>query len=385
MLGRLKSSFGSAVESADERDQKQRTLTILLWAELGIAILIGLVNLRLGALTEAAMLFTTAVVCVPAILLNARGHYELAGGLASLMILVTIDMTLYEARGLHDGAVVAVPLFVMLGALVFSRRYLLLFLAAALVSVIAIGMMDLVQWNPQDFDRNLADVIVVSLLTLASALIVWVTVGNLEENLRRARTSESELREAYDRTLEGWARALELRDSETHGHARRVVRLCLRLAQEWGFGAQEMAHIRRGALLHDIGKMALPDHILLKRGRLTPSEWKVMKQHPVVAEHLLRQIPYLGPALSIPTFHHERWDGRGYPRGARGKRIPIEARIFAVVDQYDALTSNRPYRKAWPREKALSFIRANAGGAFDPDVCATFVRLYEAGAFGRDV
>ena len=190
MLGRLKSSFVAAVEMAEEQDQRRRALAFLLWAALGIAILIGLVNLRLGAINELVMLFATAVACVPAILLNQRGHYELAGGIASLMILMTIDVTLYEARGLHDAAVVTIPLFVMLGALVFSCRYLLLFLMAALVSVLAIGLMDLVQWNPQDFARNLADVIVISLLTLASGPIVWVTVGNLEENLLRARRSE---------------------------------------------------------------------------------------------------------------------------------------------------------------------------------------------------
>ena len=159
----------------------------------------------------------------------------------------------------------------------------------------------------------------------------------------------------------------------------------MRLAQEWGFGPQEMSHIRRGALLHDIGKMAIPDDILFKRGRLTVSEWKVMKQHPVVAERLLRQIPYLRPALNIPAFHHERWDGTGHPKGAKGKRIPIEARIFAVVDQYDGLTSDRPYREAWTRRKVLRFIQANAGRTFEPDVCATFVRLYEARVFGNDV
>ena len=148
--------------------------------------------------------------------------------------------------------------------------------------------------------------------------------------------SHLELTLAYDTTIEGWAQALELRDRETEGHTRRVADLTVKLAQALGVKSEDLIHIRRGALLHDIGKMGIPDRILLKPGPLTPEEWEIMKKHPVYAWELLSPIKYLRPALDIPYYHHERWDGTGYPRGLKGEEIPLSARIFAVVDVWDA-------------------------------------------------
>lgn len=186
------------------------------------------------------------------------------------------------------------------------------------------------------------------------------------------RTNE-ELSQAYDSTIEGWSRALDLRDKETEGHTRRVTELTLELARTFGFGDAELVHVRRGGLLHDIGKMGVPDKILLKEGALTPEEWDVMRQHPVYAHEMLLPINYLRPALDIPYCHHERWDGTGYPRGLKGEEIPLIARIFAVVDVWDALTSDRPYRAAWTPERVLTHIREGAGRHFDPHVVEIFV------------
>ncbi len=195
------------------------------------------------------------------------------------------------------------------------------------------------------------------------------------EQLRRAHV---ELRMAYDATIEGWSRALELRDQETQGHTLRVTELTVRLAREMGIEDKEaLAHIRRGALLHDIGKMGIPDSILLKPGPLTEEEQEIMKKHPVYAYEMLSPIEYLRPALDIPYCHHERWDGSGYPRGLKGEEIPLAARIFAVVDVWDALCSDRPYRNGLSREEALNYIRAQAGRLFDPRVVEAFVRLME--------
>jgi putative nucleotidyltransferase with HDIG domain len=224
-----------------------------------------------------------------------------------------------------------------------------------------------------------------SVLVTCAGILVWVIMSNLEGNLERARKSESDLRVAYDHTLEGWARALEERDEGTVGHARRVVNLCVRLAQEWGFDEEELQHLRRGALLHDIGKMALPDDVLLKRGPLSPRERTIMRRHTTIAGSMLGGIAYLRPALSIPLAHHEHWDGTGYPKGLKGRRIPLQARIFSVVDHYDALSSPRPYRKAWPKSKVIAYLRENSGKIFDPEVVETFLRLHEEGAFGEDV
>lgn len=184
-----------------------------------------------------------------------------------------------------------------------------------------------------------------------------------------------ELLEAYDSTIEGWSRALDLRDRETESHTQRVADLTLRVARRFGFSEEQLGHIRRGALLHDIGKMGVPDRILHKPEPLTPEEWAVMRMHPVYAYEMLSPIAYLRPALSIPYCHHEWWDGTGYPQGLKGEQIPLEARIFAVVDVYDALTSSRPYRPAWPRTQVLRHILAEAGTHFDPRVVEEFMRV----------
>ncbi len=187
--------------------------------------------------------------------------------------------------------------------------------------------------------------------------------------------SNIELAAAYESTLEGWARALELRDHETEGHTRRVTDLTIRLATEFGIHGEDLTHMRRGALLHDIGKMAIPDSILLKPGPLEADEWEIMCRHPEYAAKMLEPIPHLRPALDIPVGHHERWDGGGYPQGLSGKSIPKAARLFAVIDVWDALRSDRPYRDAWPDEKIVTYLQENAGTRFEPEVVSTFLKL----------
>ncbi len=185
------------------------------------------------------------------------------------------------------------------------------------------------------------------------------------------------LAQAYDTTLEGWAHALELRDQETEGHTRRVAQLTIQLARAMGIRESELEPIRRGALLHDIGKMGIPDSVLLKPGTLNEREWEIMRRHPEYAYKLLEPIGYLHPALDIPYCHHEKWDGTGYPRGLKGDAIPLPARIFAIVDVWDALCSDRPYRAAWSAEQARVYIRAETGKHFDPQVAEQFLKLVE--------
>lgn len=205
--------------------------------------------------------------------------------------------------------------------------------------------------------------------TLAGQAAIAMDNMVLFDNLQR---SNAELILAYDTTLEGWARALELRDQETQGHTLRVTDATVKLAAAMGFDEDELAHIRRGAMLHDIGKMAIPDSILLKPGSLNEQEWEVMKHHPLYAYEMLARIPYLRKALNIPHYHHEKWDGSGYPEGLQGENIPLEARIFTVIDVWDALSSDRPYRKAWSSEEVKQYIRQQSGAHFDPQVVAAF-------------
>ena len=185
--------------------------------------------------------------------------------------------------------------------------------------------------------------------------------------------SNLELSLAYDATIEGWSHAMDLRDRETEGHTLRVTKMSMDLAEELGFSEKELVHMHRGALLHDIGKLGVPDQILLKPDKLTEGEWEIMRQHPTYAFEMLIPIAYLRPALDIPYCHHENWDGSGYPRGLRGEQIPLSARIFAVIDVWDAITSDRPYRLAWTEEKALEYIKEQAGKRFDPHIVDVFL------------
>jgi PAS domain S-box-containing protein len=189
--------------------------------------------------------------------------------------------------------------------------------------------------------------------------------------------SNQELITAYDATIAGWSHAMDLRDKETEGHTRRVANLTVQLAMKVGITQQEMIQFRRGALLHDIGKLGVPDNILLKPGKLTDEEWGIMRQHPVNAFNMLLPITYLRPALDIPYCHHERWDGTGYPRELKGEEIPIAARLFAIVDVWDALRSDRPYRAGWTAEKTREHIIKGSGKHFNPQVVEAFLSLLD--------
>ena len=206
--------------------------------------------------------------------------------------------------------------------------------------------------------------------TMAGQAAIAVENADLFTNLQQ---SNNDLSFAYDETIQGWSRALDLRDKETEGHTKRVTEMTLELAETMDYKTEDLVHMRRGALLHDIGKMGIPDRILLKPGPLTDEEWVIMRMHPVFAYELILPIRYLRPALDIPYCHHERWDGSGYPRGLAGMEIPLAARIFAIVDVWDALTSDRPYRKAWSKEQALDYIQKQKGKHFDPKVVNAFV------------
>jgi putative two-component system response regulator len=192
----------------------------------------------------------------------------------------------------------------------------------------------------------------------------------------------TQLLSAYDATIAGWSRAMEMRDRETDGHAQRVTELTLRLAREIGISEDDLVHIRRGALLHDMGKLGIPDSILHKTGALTPVEWNIMCQHPQYAYDMLSPIEYLRLALDIPYCHHEKWDGTGYPRGLKGEQIPLSARIFMVADVWDALTTDRPYRRALGEEMALEYLREQSGKHFDPSMVELFCKVMGHSMYG---
>lgn len=230
------------------------------------------------------------------------------------------------------------------------------------------GVLELFHRSPKQFNPGWKQY----LQALVGQVAIAIDNAEMFENLQKANL---DLSLAYDTTLEGWARALELRHHETKGHSQRVTDMALNLARKLGLRGETLTHIRRGALLHDIGKIAIPDHILLKPGPLTDEEWEIVIKHPTHAKQMLEPIKHLEKAMEIPLYHHERWNGSGYPQGLKKDIIPLSARIFAVVDVWDALTSDRPYRNAWSVEKTLQYIEDNAGVLFDPKVVKAFLKL----------
>jgi putative nucleotidyltransferase with HDIG domain len=220
---------------------------------------------------------------------------------------------------------------------------------------------------PGAFRYDLFSLIALCILSVGAYLTSSILIKAISDTMR-----------AYDETIQGWAKALEMRDSETMGHSQRIVDLTLLLARKLGVKGVDLFHMRRGALLHDIGKMGIPEAILHKPGELSDEEWIIMRRHPVYARDYLSRVSYLTAALDIPYSHHEKWDGTGYPQGLKGEEIPIAARIFAVVDVWDAVTSRRPYLETWSKEKALAYIQEQRGKHFDPRIVDVFTELIKS-------
>lgn len=359
-----------------EKDQRVRTLAAILWITLSASVALGLLNVQFRTWSSVIALFGMAVICVPLLWLNARGQFTLAASILSLIVLMVINVNLYDGDGIRDSGILAYPIFIMIGTLFFGRRAAPYFGLAAIVSLVAIVYLEIrgdIQptIGPTEFEILLPIVI----LLLVVTAFIWVIVGIMDKNLERVKESEAELRKNYDLTLEAWAKVLEYRDKETEGHSRRLVDLSSRLATALGLPPEEIDHLKRGALLHDIGKLAIPDEILLKPGALNDAERRMMQQHPTYAKQMLSQVSFLQQSIDVAYSHHERWDGLGYPQGLKGEAIPLSARIFAVVDQWDALTSTRPYRNAWTREDTLAYFRENAGKIYDPQIVSVFLTM----------
>lgn len=359
-----------------EKKQRKWTLSIVNWTILAASLLLTLYNLRFDSTLSIISLSLLDVACIIGLILNYRGYYIPAAILISVMVLVALTSNIYEGDGLFDPGLAAYPIFVILGSMLFGKRSVLVFTLSSIIPLVFIGFLQ---------SRGLIDVTVraedvsnlipMLIFVIASGLIVWVILTNAERNLLQIRNSEGELQKSYEMTLYGWAKALEYRDNETEGHSKRVVDLCHKLARALNCSEEEIQNIRRGAILHDIGKMGIPDSILLKPGPLDANEWDIMHQHTKFAKDMLEGIRFLQPAMDVIYSHHEHWDGKGYPEGLKGEDIPLAARIFAVVDNWDALSSDRPYRKAWPPEKVVDYIRQNAGTMFDPQVVKVFLKM----------
>lgn len=359
-----------------EKNQRSRTLSAMIWIVLSASLVLGLLNVQFRTWNSVIALFSLAFVCVILLWLTSKGQLTLAALLLSSIVLMVINVNLYDGDGVRDSGILAYPIFIMVGVLFFGKRSAPYFSLVAIASLVEIAYLEIQGFvHPTIGQTRFDDLFPIMVLLLAASGFIWVVVGNIEKNLEQAKASAATLRSNYDLTLEAWAKILEYRDRETVGHSRRLVELSTRLAEALGLPEEKITALRRGALLHDIGKLAIPDEVLLKPGGLNDAERKMMQQHPVIAKQMLSKISFLQPCVEVAYSHHERWDGTGYPDGLKGEQIPLAARIFAVVDQWDALASDRPYRKAWDREKAIAYFQENAGKIYDPQIVRVFLTI----------
>ncbi len=350
------------------RQRKARLASFFLFCLFLLFLSVNLVNLLTvpGYRFPLADLVGYGLLVIAYILSRTRFT-----SLAVFILLVMFPLAVFEK--IISGT--SLNMLVMLSFLLLGYILASIFLSAFWMAVFGYGTNLIILLLPALAPKSVhgfLDIIAPLAVGLISVTLLIISIGNRD---RIERDRQSELRKAYDSTLEGWSHALEIRDKETEGHSQRVTQLTLRLARACGLRGEELEYIYRGALLHDIGKMAIPDAILSKRTSLDEEEWTEMKTHPKIAYDMLSAISFLQPALVVPAYHHERWNGEGYPSGLRGEAIPLSARIFSVVDVWDALLSDRPYRKAWTKEQALQYLKDQSGKQFDPAIVERFIAL----------
>ena len=307
-----------------------------------------------------------------------RYHHE-AGFGTFLLLTSFLAYIMINNNGLYDISLLVFPTLIVFSSFLLGIRYVIpitAIISALLAIVYRLSVLEIITpYGGRLTTALLADFLTLLVAMLVTGALVYIVMTVIDRNVEQVLLSEIRLKYVYENTLNGWATALELRDKETEGHSQRVTRLTLQLARKMGIHKDEFKSIRWGALLHDIGKMGIPDAILLKPGKLTPEEFERIKEHPLVAEKLLNDIPYLASATPIPKYHHEKWDGSGYPYGLKGEEIPLPARIFAIIDVWDALLSERPYKKAWAQEEVIEYIKKNSGSHFGPRVVEVFLEI----------
>jgi putative nucleotidyltransferase with HDIG domain len=355
--------------------ERSRAMRVVLTIVLVLAVVLTFLTYLLKYSPTYISLGGFSLICMIAIVVNQKGRYRPAAILLSLGLLGIIQFNTYVGEGIHDISVLALPGVIAIAGLLYGTRSIPIFTG---LTVLSLGIMAFVPNMHPIYGQEFQDMLIGTTLLAGIGSLFHYTIRTLENHIEHVQHSKQEVVASYEATLEGWAKALELRDKETEDHSRKVIALTLQLASALGIKNEEdLTHLRHGALLHDIGKIAISDSILLKPGPLAQEEWAVMRQHTVYALSFINHIPYLQKAVDVVLYHHEQWDGNGYPDGLKGEDIPLGARIFSIADNWSALCSDRPYRKAWPKDQVIKYIQENAGTKFDPKVVNVFIQLIE--------
>lgn len=372
-------------EETTRKAQLLHTILITIFGLLMTLPIAGYMVLENPAPAMISFIILEIITVLSLVLLNL-GKIKLTSYIFISSTWLTLTIVGYYFGGTENPTIYAYTVIVLMAGLLLGIRTAAVYSAVSITSIWAIHLLEINSQLPKSLleINSLDRVVGITFIVITTLILLSLALTSMNDSFQRARRNEGllvdanwKLVQAYESTLEGWVRALELRDKQTEGHSRQVVNMTIELAQEFGIDGTDLEHIRRGALLHDIGKMAIPDQVLLKPGPLTDAEWVIMREHPKHAQKLLSAITFLEPALPIPCFHHERWDGNGYPYGLRGQQIPLPARIFAVVDFWDAVTSDRPYRSAWEEEKCIRYLQEHKGEQFDPVIVEQFLNMIE--------
>jgi putative nucleotidyltransferase with HDIG domain len=351
-------------------DAHAKFLHIALWLTFVTAVYFAVIN---NGPTKVAF-YALAASSLIGVILNYFQKYFLSVFILVVVGTIALFYNFYDGLSLFDPGIIAIPLLIILTSFLFGSRLIYRFAFVNIAGVGLLAYLERARVISPPYQSSNERIIIICILIVFTAVLQKRIIQNWERAVDLARQSEQKIRDVYVRTLEGWAKTLEFHDRETLGHSQRVTLLCRRFAQKLGIiGPQELEYIHWGALLHDIGKLAIPSEILRKEGELSMEEWDIIQNHPNLAAEFLANIDYIKPALSIAQSHHENWDGTGYPMKLEGEQIPLHARIFAVVDNWDALTTDRPYRKAWSREKTINYLRAESGKKFDPEIVDVFI------------
>jgi putative nucleotidyltransferase with HDIG domain len=351
-----------------------------------IAVIYALYHRVDGAVIS---LFSLSLLTIILGYLYRKGLYRLTGLILFLAVSGILTLNVSFGNAIFDEAMIAYPLIIVFSGLLFGKRSLIWVTAATIAQiglVFFLAQVGVVKPFEGALPVRAEETITTCIILLTTGLILWVVINIIENTVNQIQKSENELEITYDLTLKAWAKALELRHREIPGHSQRVTSTAVELAKHLGYDPLQVKNIYHGALLHDVGKMGIPEQILLKPGRLNKREWEFVRAHPLLAAEILKDIPYLEGALEIVRYHHERYDGQGYPYQLKGEQIPEAAQLFSIIDSWDILSSDRPYSPALDQIEVIRFLKGESGKSFHPDLLDEFLGFLELKSFegGKD-